>query len=263
MKYFVKRKDFAVVFEAEKKYWKIIAKTNKKIFGNRKYLRYILRIAKICANINSIFVERKRYEKKRKKRQLKIMAPIWRKIGAQSISKHFHFTFTYSHFDSINTIKATELDIHFLQSLWLFSLKFHFVLKKTFFSVLLFWAITFLLSIFVLSTFLSTFFSPFFSWNDFFEHFFEQMLFFEYFLGYFFEWFAEKLLFWELFWVLFGANFVWALFWALFWVLFWVNFWASLAYETLLSMSFWFADQSHIFWLSTSSCLWTSEILLD
>ena len=88
---FVKRKDFAVVFPERKKYQKVIAKTNQKIYGNRKYLRYILLIARNCANINNIFVKRKRYQKKkRKKRQKK----LWLLYGGKLVHNQSVNTFT-------------------------------------------------------------------------------------------------------------------------------------------------------------------------
>ena len=118
---------------------KLLQKQTKKIYGNRnicdifcvsqkfkQILTVFLWSANICdifcvlqkfAQILTVFLWSAKDTKKTQKRQKKIMASIWRKIGAQSISKHLQFTFTYSHFDSINTIKATELDIHFLQSL--------------------------------------------------------------------------------------------------------------------------------------------------
>ena len=73
---FCEAQKFAVAFAERKNTAKIIAKTNQKIYGNRKYLRYILGIAKICVNINDIFCGAQKIPKNYRKNKPKISMAI-------------------------------------------------------------------------------------------------------------------------------------------------------------------------------------------
>ena len=72
-------KKCGIFCRAQKILQKLAQKQTRKIYDNRKYLQYILRIAKISVNISDIFCKSQKIPLKiPQKKRKKLMASIWR-----------------------------------------------------------------------------------------------------------------------------------------------------------------------------------------